>query len=113
MFPGISVSTREIFSDADLCRNSKPISLDDALAGEGKNDCEPVVRKRFPAIARVMDELGKWGRPGMTGTGSAIFLPMRDKMSAMSAASAIKTLYNVRAVRGVDVSALHEVLNSS
>ncbi len=112
VFPGISVSTREIFSDADLCRNSKPVSLDDALAGEGGNDCEPVVRKRFPAIGRVMDVLGKWGKPRMTGTGSAIFVPMRDKMSAMSAASAIKTLYNVRAVRGVDVSALHEMLDS-
>jgi 4-diphosphocytidyl-2-C-methyl-D-erythritol kinase len=112
VFPGISVSTQEVFADAGLPRNSQPISLAAALAGEGRNDCEPVVRKRFPAIARAMEALEKWGKPVMTGTGSAIFVPMRDKKSAMSAASAIKTLYNVRAVRGVDVSALQKMLDS-
>jgi 4-diphosphocytidyl-2-C-methyl-D-erythritol kinase len=112
VFPGFPVSTREVFSDAMLARDSKPVSLADALAGEGRNDCEAVVRNRFPEFALLLGELKKWGRPVMTGTGSGIFIPMRDKKSAMSAAKAMKTLYNVRAVRGVERSPVHKMLES-
>jgi 4-diphosphocytidyl-2-C-methyl-D-erythritol kinase len=111
VFPGFSVSTREIFSDPDLPRDSEPVSLAAALAGEGGNDCEAVVRKRFPQFARVMASLMPWGRPVMTGTGSGLFLCMNDEKSAISAAKEIKTLYNVRAVRGVDRSELHQKLD--
>jgi len=113
VFPGIKISTSELFTDATLSRDSGPISLAAALAGEGKNDFEPVVRKRFPAFDRVLDTLMEWGRPVMTGTGSTVFIEMRDRKSAKIAAKKIKSLYNVRAVRGVDRSALHEQLDSS
>lgn len=112
LFPGFSISTAEIFSDPDLPRDSKPVSLAEAISGQGGNDCEIVVRKRFPVLAGIMDSLRDWGRPVMTGTGSAIFMAMSDKKSAMSTANALKTLYNVRAVRGVDRSALLERLDS-
>jgi 4-diphosphocytidyl-2-C-methyl-D-erythritol kinase len=108
VFPDFSVRTRDIFTDPDLNRSSKALNPDDALAGAGINDCEPVVRNRFSAFEEIMRNLEKWGRPRMTGTGSGIFLPMNDKKTAMSAAQSMKTLYNVRAVQGVDRSPLHE-----
>jgi 4-diphosphocytidyl-2-C-methyl-D-erythritol kinase len=113
VFPGIKITTSELFADANLSRNSSPISLVAALAGEGKNDFEPVVRKRFPAFDQVLEALMDWGRPVMTGTGSTVFIEMPDRKSAKIAAKKIKSLYNVRAVRGVDRSALHEQLDSS
>ncbi len=112
VFPDFSISTHEIFADAGLCRNANPISLASALAGDGRNDCEKVVRKRYPAFHETMESLRQWGNPVMTGTGSAIFLAMSDRKSAKSTAQAMKTLYNVRAVRGVDRSPLHELLGS-
>jgi 4-diphosphocytidyl-2C-methyl-D-erythritol kinase len=57
-----------------------------------------------------MEALEEWGSPVMTGTGSTIFIAMKDRKSAMSAAKEMKTLYNVRAVRGVDSSSLREKL---
>jgi len=111
VFPAFSISTRAVFSDAMLARDSKPVSLSEALAGAGRNDCEAVVRKRFPALARMLEALEDWGHPVMTGTGSGIFIPMCDEKSAKSAAKEMKTLYNVRAVRGVDRSPLHERLD--
>ena len=111
VFPAISISTRAVFSDALLARDSKSISLPQALAGAGRNDCEAVVREQFPALARMLEALEKWGQPMMTGTGSGIFIPMRDEKNAKSAAKEMKTLYNVRAVRGVDRSPLHERLD--
>ncbi len=111
VFPDFPVSTRAVFSDSMLARDSEPVSLPEALAGAGRNDCEAVVRKRFPALARMLEALEEWGQPMMTGTGSGIFIPMRDEKSAKSAAKQMKTLYNVRAVRGVDRSPLHERLD--
>jgi 4-diphosphocytidyl-2-C-methyl-D-erythritol kinase len=112
VFPGMKISTADVFSAPELPRNSSRVDLADALKGMAGNDCETVVRKRFPEFDRVMTALEKWGKPVMTGTGSAIFIAMRDKMSAKSAAKAMKSLYNVRAVGGVDTSSLHEKLDS-
>lgn len=111
VFPDFPVLTEQVFSDPDLPRNSKCISPREALAGEGRNECEAVVRKRFPAFARLMEALAEWGDPVMTGTGSGIFIPMPDKKSAMSATRAMKNLYNVRAVCGIDQSPVHEKLD--
>jgi len=112
VFPPFPVSTGEVFSDPMLARDSTKISVDAALNGEGRNDCEPVVRKRFPAFDQVMKRLEEWGDPVMTGTGSGIFICMKNKKAAKSAAQAIKSLYNVRAVCGVNRSPLEERLDS-
>jgi len=113
VFPPLSIATQEVFTDPDLPRGSRAISLAEALAGGGNNDCEFVVRKRYPAMAAALEILKRWGRPVMTGTGSGIFLQMESRVQAMSAAREIKTLYNVRAVNGVDRSPLHELLDAS
>lgn len=111
VLPAISISTAEVFSDPYLTRDSLPISPAEALAGAGHNDCEPVVLKRFPEMAAIFDSLREWGKPAMTGTGSGIFLRMKSEKQAESAAQAIKSLYNVRAVRGVDRSPLLKKLD--
>ena len=111
VLPGFSISTAEIFSAAELVRDSAHISLPEALAGKGHNDCETVVRARYPDMAGILDGLRKWGRPVMTGTGSGIFIEMKNEQQAKSTAQALKSLYNVRAVRGVDRSPLHQKLD--
>jgi 4-diphosphocytidyl-2-C-methyl-D-erythritol kinase len=112
VLPALSISTRAVFCDPDLARNSTPISLAEARAGRGRNDCEAVVRKRYPAMAKALDTLRRWGRPTLTGTGSGIFLSMESREDAMSAAREMKSLYNVRAVSGVDRSPLQAVLEA-
>ena len=96
----------------DLPRKSSAISLAEALAGVGRNDCEIVVKKQFPQLGQVHKDLEEWGTAHMTGTGSTFFIEMPDKKTAMSTAQAMKCRYNVRAVRGVDKSPLHELLDS-
>ena len=112
VFPGLSIVTRDVFMDPDLPRDSKPISLEDALSGRGHNDCEKVVMARYPAMAAALEELRRWGEPRLTGTGSAIFLSMDSEQEAKSAAQEMKTLYNVRAVSGVDRSPVHDMLDA-
>jgi len=112
VFPDLSIATRDVFMDPALVRDSRPISLEEALSGRGRNDCEAVVRARYPAMAAALESLRRWGRPRVTGTGSGIFLSMDSKKQAMSAAREMKSLYNVRAVTGVDRSPLHELLDA-
>lgn len=110
VFPGVSVPTPVVFRDADLKRDSDILGLEDVLAGVGRNDCEPVVRRRFPEMDKAFRQLADWGHPKMTGTGSGLFLEVPDRGCAESTARQIKNLYNSRAVRGVDRSPLHEKL---
>jgi len=113
VFPDFPIATSEVFSDPDLPRNSPSLSLQQVLDGEGTNDCEKVVMKRYPAFEKIIKDLGTVGPARMTGTGSGIFIPMSDKKTAIDAAQKIKCRYNVRAVRGLDRSPLHDLLESS
>lgn len=110
VFPGLSIATSTVFGDAGLKRDSQRLTLPEALAGEGRNDCETVVRRRFPAMDEAFRKLAPWGRVAMTGTGSGLFLEEADSSRAEATAQQIKSLYNSRAVRGVDRSPLHEKL---
>ncbi len=110
VFNPFHISTSEVFNHPYLPRDSAPILLADALAGSGRNDCEAVVCKLYPQFEQVLAELETWGKPRMTGTGSCIFLPMPDKKAAINTALEIKCRYTVRAVRGLDISPVHEAL---
>jgi 4-diphosphocytidyl-2-C-methyl-D-erythritol kinase len=110
VFPDLSIPTGEVFADADLPRQSPALSLPEVLDGRGRNDCETVVVKRYPGFRKVIEELRKTGEARMTGTGSAIFMPMPDKKTAFDTARKMKCRYNVRAVRGLDRSPLHGLL---
>ena len=80
--PPVSISTAAIFSDPELTRDTPPITIADFLSGAGHNDCEPVVRRRFPAVGAVLDLLRERGPARMTGTGACVFLPLADAVAA-------------------------------
>ncbi|MGH8586965.1 MAG: 4-(cytidine 5'-diphospho)-2-C-methyl-D-erythritol kinase [Gammaproteobacteria bacterium] len=71
--PDIEVSTAAVFNDPDLTRNTSPITIARFLAGEGHNDCEPVVRVRYPEVRAALDWLGERAHARLTGTGSCVF----------------------------------------
>jgi len=111
VFPGISISTAEVFRHSQLKRDSELIDMSLASLESGRNDCEPVVLKMYPELKKIMQDLRSWGQPHMSGTGSTIFLPFDDKKTAISAASELKCRYNVRPVGGVDQSPLLDNLS--
>jgi 4-diphosphocytidyl-2-C-methyl-D-erythritol kinase len=111
VFPGVSIATAEVFSDPLLVRNSPLLTLEDALSGKGRNDCQAVVLRRYPVIGEMMQALRRWGQPMMTGTGSALFIPMSCEKQAKLAAREIKSLYNSRAVTGLDRSPVYKKID--
>jgi 4-diphosphocytidyl-2-C-methyl-D-erythritol kinase len=72
--PNVFVSTKDVFQDPDLTRNSPPITIRDFLASGGGNDCLAVVRRRFPEVARAIDWLSPYGAARLTGTGACVFM---------------------------------------
>ena len=106
VFPGIAVSTAAVFADPGLMRNSSRIQDFENIRYSGGNDCEAVVVRLYPQLQEIFNDLSNWGSPRLTGTGSCIFLACDEKKHADSITNALKSRYNVRAVRGVDQSPL-------
>jgi 4-diphosphocytidyl-2-C-methyl-D-erythritol kinase len=112
IFPGINISTADVFGHPQLVRNSKPISLSPERLQPGRNDCESAALLMYPELKSIMLGLRTWGQPHMSGTGSTIFLPFDDKKTALRAASELKCRYNVATVGGVDRSYLLNCLSA-
>ncbi|MFN8959987.1 MAG: 4-(cytidine 5'-diphospho)-2-C-methyl-D-erythritol kinase [Betaproteobacteria bacterium] len=96
--PQVHVSTREIFTDPGLTRSTKPLRIEDfsAAAGAvgnptgvralfGANDLEPIVRRRVPEVEAVLKSLSRFGPARMTGSGSAVFVPLASEQEASAA----------------------------
>ncbi|MBP6105139.1 MAG: 4-(cytidine 5'-diphospho)-2-C-methyl-D-erythritol kinase [Steroidobacteraceae bacterium] len=80
--PEVAISTAEVFKAPELTRDSPVITIAGFLQTGGRNDCEPVVRRRYPVVAGALDWLGRHGPARLTGTGSCVFAPMTDAMHA-------------------------------
>ena len=112
IFPGIAISTADVFRHPQLKRDSRPVVMSLNSLQPGRNDCEAVVLGLYPALKNIMQDLRNWGQPHMSGTGSTIFLSFDNKKTAICAASELECRYNVRAVDGVDRSHLWDSLSA-
>jgi 4-diphosphocytidyl-2-C-methyl-D-erythritol kinase len=72
--PNVFVSTKDVFQDSELTRNSAAITIHGFLASGGRNDCLAVVRRRYPEVASAIDWLSSFGAVRLTGTGACIFI---------------------------------------
>lgn len=105
--PGVAVSTAEIFQAPELTRNSPPITMRDFLAGAGRNDCQSVVRERYPQVAAALDWLSRHAPARLTGTGSCVFASFDDEASAARVAAAVPSAWTGFVARGLERSPLH------
>ena len=80
--PNCAVSTRHIFSNENLTRNTQAIKMADFLAGGAKNDCEPVTRALYPEVDEAFCWLEGHADTRMTGTGSSVFAKFQKKEQA-------------------------------
>lgn len=80
--PAVTVSTAEVFSAPELTRNTRPITISDFLAGRARNDCEPLVRRRYPAVDEALGWLSRYGAARMTGTGACVFAAFESAAQA-------------------------------
>ena len=110
--PGVSVATREVFQAPELTRNSPLITIRDFSGSGGRNDCEPVVRARFPAVAEALDWLTNFQPARMTGTGSCIFAAFDSAMDAERVAARVPDVWRSWVAQGLDRSPVQATLES-
>jgi 4-diphosphocytidyl-2-C-methyl-D-erythritol kinase len=104
--PGSAVSTAEVFGAPELTRDSPVITIRGFLTSGGRNDCEAVVRQRFPEVAEALDWLGRFAPAKLTGTGSCVFAAMPDEESASAALERLPRRWAGYVVRGLNRSPL-------
>jgi len=104
--PDATVGTAEIFKAPELTRDSPAITIRDFLLTGGRNDCEPVVRRRFPAVAEALDWLAQFAPARLTGTGSCVFAAMPDEARAREALDRLPRRWTGYVVRGLNRSPL-------
>ncbi len=99
--PPVAVGTAEIFNAPELTRDTPPITLRAFLDGAGRNDCEPVVRHRHPAVAAALDWLAGHAPARLTGTGSCGFAAFDSESAARQAAATAPAGLTVFVARGI------------
>lgn len=104
--PDATVSTAEVFKAPELTRDSPEIKIRGFLTTGGRNDCEPVVRRRFPAVAEALDWLGRFAPARLTGTGACVFAEMPDVPGAREVLEQLPARWTGWVVRGMNRSPL-------
>jgi 4-diphosphocytidyl-2-C-methyl-D-erythritol kinase len=107
--PNVFVSTRDVFQDPELTRDTPPITIHGFLAAGGRNDCLGVVRRRYPEVARAIDWLSAYGAARLTGTGACIFMACEPAL-AEKIVGHLPAGYEAFMVRGLNDSPLLERL---
>jgi 4-diphosphocytidyl-2-C-methyl-D-erythritol kinase len=107
--PNTFVSTKDVFQDPELTRNSPPITIHGFLASGGRNDCLAVVRRRYPEVARAIDWLSLFGSARLTGTGACVFMAC-EPTQAREIVGKLPPAFEAFLARGLNDSPLLERL---
>ena len=108
--PNVFVGTAQVFQDAELTRNSPPITIHGFLATGGRNDCLGVVRRRFTEVAQAFDWLSKFGAARLTGTGACVFLACESAARGREILREVPSAWTGYLTRGLNDSPLLERL---
>lgn len=107
--PQVPVSTKEIFSDASLTRDTKPLKISPFLSGQGRNDLESVALCRYPEIAQHLAWLRKRSpQARMTGSGACVFAEFPREQDAVALHSELPAAMRGFVARGLERHPLHE-----
>lgn len=110
VYPSVSVSTAEIFSDPELTRNAPPLKIPAFLSGAGINALEPVVVRRYPEVGRALNWLSKHQPARMTGSGACVFARCTDRQQAEDILQQLPSPWTGFVARGCNRSPLLEAL---
>ena len=112
IYPGVGISTREVFQSPELTRNSSLITIRAFFESGGRNDCEPVVRARSNEVDEALEWLERSAPARLTGTGSSVFTACVTAAEAERLAARVPDRWTSYVARGLDSSPLHELLRS-
>ncbi|MFZ5555136.1 MAG: 4-(cytidine 5'-diphospho)-2-C-methyl-D-erythritol kinase [Pseudomonadota bacterium] len=107
LVPQVFVSTAEIFAASDLTRNTNPIKMSAFSIDQGRNDLEPVVRRKYVEVDRAMRWLDGRAKARLTGSGGCVFAGFDDEREARRVLDARPDGIGGFVARGLDSHPLH------
>ncbi|MBF3284231.1 4-(cytidine 5'-diphospho)-2-C-methyl-D-erythritol kinase, partial [Pseudomonas aeruginosa] len=110
--PQVLVSTAEIFSDPLLTRDSPAIKVRTVLEGDSRNDCQPVVERRYPEVRNALILLNKFVSARLTGTGGCVFGSFPNKAEADKVSALLPDHLQRFVAKGSNISMLHRKLET-
>jgi 4-diphosphocytidyl-2-C-methyl-D-erythritol kinase len=113
VYPGVAVSTADIFQAPELTRNSPLITIRAFSAAGTRNDCEAVVRQRYPAIDAALNWVAARaaGVARLSGTGSCVYMAFGRAVDAERVAARVPEEWKSFVARGVNRSPLAAALS--
>ena len=103
--PEFHIPTKSIFSTIEhFSEVFDESTASKELLDNPHNDLQDVAIKRYPQLKNIMDELTRFGKPIMTGSGSAVFLRFCNIKTANKVAQEIGRSYNTYLVRNLSKS---------
>jgi 4-diphosphocytidyl-2-C-methyl-D-erythritol kinase len=107
--PQVAVSTASVFSDNSLTRNTKPLKIPPFFAGQGANDLEAIVARRYPAVAAQLAWLkDRCPQARMTGSGACVFAEFRTEAEARALERTLPSHVHGFVTRGLDKHPLYD-----
>lgn len=109
--PGVNISTPAVFNDPALTRDTPAREIRELLDAVYRNDCEPVVRKRFREVEQLVSWLLEYAPSRLTGTGACVFAQFDTESAARQVYELIPKEWQSFVARGMNVSPLHRHLS--
>lgn len=110
--PDCHVATAEVFAHRELTRDSGAITIRAFLERGGRNDCQSVVEKLYPAVKNARLWLERFAPAQMTGTGACLFARFDSRHAAQAVLDEKPAQWQGFVARGVNRSPLHTVLST-
>ncbi len=118
--PDCSISTQDVFGSAELVRNTPKLLLNNTSSDVAKqinipschNDCETIVIKNYPKVAKLLAWLVEYAPSRMTGTGACIFSRFNSENEALAVQSKLPEGVESFVAKGINQSPLIDVINN-
>lgn len=112
VYPHCHISTAKVFASADLPRNTAKISIDDYHFEQTHNDCQEIVCKSHPKVAKILHHLLEYAPSRMTGTGACVFAVFDNLDHANEVLETLPDGCQGFVAKGVNRSPLHVFLQN-
>jgi 4-diphosphocytidyl-2-C-methyl-D-erythritol kinase len=104
--PDVHVSTKEIFQDPDLPRNTAKMDINTLMTRQWTNDCQKLVTTRQPQVANALSWLVEYAPSRMTGTGACVFGEFTHSQQAFDALAELPANMRGFVAKGMNKSPL-------
>jgi len=113
--PACSISTQQVFTATDLPRNTPKLSSQiletrDFLNESFHNDCQTLVIKQYPEVAKLLAWLVEYAPSRMTGTGACVFTRFSSQNEALTLQEKLPKGVSSFVAQGLNKSPLSKVI---